>query len=149
MEERREVRFYPAKHRCSSDRSKDYGINEPRIVWALYVDDEAITWELHTGWGMPDEAFHAACPDCTHRVHRNGWPSSKPTGGSVDWHLATPAYDDQHCVDNCVVRGGRCYADVGYLIGDELFDLLRVEGDESVWDKMRELLLTYRDAFVD
>lgn len=141
----RTVRFYPASHRCHTDPKQDYGISDPRIVWTLHEGAEAITWTLHTGWGMPREAFHEACPDCTRPKHRGDWPATKPEGGAVDWHFPQPVLGPDHYrVEHCKVLDGPCYGDVGYLIGDEVFDILRTQGDEAVWAKLHDLLVGYR-----
>lgn len=145
------ISFRPAFHRCSNERGKDYGVGEPRIIWTLRIGGDAITWDVSTGWGMPAEAFRAACRDCESPRHRNGWPfvqrrdGGTASGGVVDWHYSRPINGDENFgwhYDQCAVLDGPCWADAGYLLGDELFDLLRVEGDEAVWVKLRELLLT-------
>lgn len=143
-DETRTIEVKPAFHRCAGNPRKNYGISDPHIVWTLHVGADAITWHLFTGWGMPEEAFHDACPDCTHPRHRGEMPSGEPTGGAVDWHMSTPVLDDHCRVEHCYVLDGPCYGDVGYLIGDVLFDLLRVEGSDAVWAKLRELLVNYR-----
>lgn len=127
VSESRDIVMYPARHRCHTQPSKNYGITSPRVVWTLKVDNEAISWELYTDWGMPAEAFRDACPNCTHPRHRDGFPEGRTTIGAVDWHFATPPFEGMPYRDNCVVLGGPCWSDVGFLIGDVLFDLLRTK----------------------
>lgn len=142
MTERREMSVRPAFHRCDPDPSKDYGIHCAELTFTLHVDDDAISWAVFTGWGLPDDAFQAAVPDCGRHPH--GWPNIEPVGGAVDWHMSTPSFDNHDRIDHCVVLDGPCYPDVGYLVGSDLFDLLRTDGDEAVWLKMRDLLADYR-----
>lgn len=140
--EQRTVRFKPAFHRCHTNPSKDYGISGVTMLWVLRVDDWAITWDVFTDWGLPDEAFKAACPDCTHPSHRNGYPLGGASGGTVEWHAPVPLYEDHDPrSDRCpLIDRDRCYGDVGYTLGSEVFDVLRTEGDEATWRKLRDLL---------
>lgn len=139
--ENRQVLFTPAYHRCNPDPNVNYGIGSVRMMWVLKHDGWAMTWDVHTDWGMPDEAFKAAAPDCTHIMHRDGYPSCGASGGAVDWHAPVPMYEGQErSQDECVWLGGPCYTDSGFMLGSELFDLLRVEGDEAVWSRLRELM---------
>lgn len=154
MKETRTITVSPAFHRCHPDKSKDYGVCEPRMLWTLWLGDDAISWELYTGWGMPNEAFAEACPECDSSRHRGGWPyvrnndGSSAMAGAVDWHYSHPIWDDRPQPDNehCRILDGPCWADVGFSLGDELFDLLRTQGDQAVWLKMRDLLLTTHAA---
>lgn len=145
MSDTRETKFLPAFHRCSDNPATNMGIGAVRMLWTLRVGDDAITWEVFTGWGMPGDAFRAANPGCQHVGHKRGMPPLKPTGGAVNWHFADPTDIDAEGVPCDVIEGGRCYGDVGFLIGSDLFDLLCTEGDEAVWARLRELLTTYRE----
>lgn len=141
-DELRVVRFKPAFHRCHPEPSKNYGIGGVRMLWVLRVGDWAIDWDVSTDWGLPDEAFRAAAPDCTHRMHRNGYPSmGKASGGAVCWHSPVPMWEDgSPTAEHCPIIGRACYTDNGFLLADEVFDMLRVEGDDAVWKYLRSLL---------
>lgn len=146
-DEERVIRFFPAFHRCT-DPKGNFGIGAVKMLWILRVGDSAMTWDTFTGWGLPDEAFHAAAPGCEHPRHQESWPSSDPNGGAVDWHTPFPQYEDHELAqESCPVTGTRCYLGTGYLLGSELFDLLCVEGDDAVWRRLRSLLdETIREA---
>lgn len=140
-EEQRTIRVRPGWHRCDPNPVKNYGIGGAEMVWILQVGDWAITWELLTDWGMPTEAFNAACPDCDHPRHQDGYPRARPMGGAVQWHAPVPMFDGTELVlDECPITGAPCYRDIGYLIGDDLYARLTTEGDEAVWRQMRVLL---------
>lgn len=140
-DELRVVRFKPAFHRCHPDPRKNYGIGSVTMLWVLRVGDWAMTWDVHTGWALPAEAFVAAAPDCTHHMHQGSAPSHKVSGGAVDWHSPVPMYDDHEPArDCCPITGAACYTDVGFILGSVLLDLLRTDGDEAVWKRLRELL---------
>lgn len=94
-DELRVVRFKPAFHRCNRDPQKNYGIGSVTMLWVLKVGDWAMTWDVHTDWGMPDEAFKAANPDCIHPMHKSSYPRHKASGGAVDWHSPIPRWDEQ------------------------------------------------------
>jgi hypothetical protein len=144
-DELRVVRFWPAHHRCHPDPTRDYGIASVRMFWALRVGDWAMTWDVHTGWDLPDEAFLAAAPDCEHPRHRTGPPPDPGKravmGGAVDWHSPVPRFDGHELAqETCAITGAPCYLDSGFSLGSDLFDLLRTAGDEAVWKRLRELL---------
>lgn len=143
-DELRVVRFRPAFHRCDPNPSKDYGIGGVRMLWVLRVNDWAMTWDVSTDWGLPDEAFRAARPDCKHPSHRNGYPRMHrgASGGAVDWHSPVPLWEDSEQPSQlcCPITNAPCYLDTGFILGDDLFDLLREDGDEAVWMKLRELM---------
>lgn len=141
-DEQRTVRFKPAFHRCHPEPSKDYGIGSVTMLWMLRVGDWAITWEVFTDWGLPDEAFKAAVPDCDHPMHRNGYPRYKADGGVVAWHMPVPLFEEHEPSDGrCpLIERDECYGDMDYTLASEVFDVLRTDGDEAAWCKLRELL---------
>lgn len=140
-DELRVIRFKPAFHRCSPNPRTNYGIGSVTMLWVLKVDDWAMTWDVHTDWGLPDEAFKTANPDCTHPMHQTGYPRVGATGGAVDWHSPVPRWDDQaQAQETCPITGTACYLDSGFMLGSDLFDLLCAEGDEAVWKRLRALL---------
>lgn len=142
-DELRAVRFTPAFHRCT-DPKGNYGIGDVHMMWMLRVDDWAMAWDVSTDWGLPDAEFRAAAPTCKHPMHRT-FPSRGGSGGAVDWHSPVPQYEGhEKRSDSCELTGGPCYVDTGFLLGDELFRLLRIEGDDAVWARLRELLDTAR-----
>ena len=135
----REIQFRPAFHRCHPNPSQNYGVGSVNMLWILRRDGWAMTWDVHTGWDLPADAFDAAAPDCP-RGH--GTLGTRPaTGGAVDWHSPWPLFDDQELMQShCAWLDGPCYMDSGFLLGDELFDLLRTDGHEAVWARLGELL---------
>lgn len=139
MMNEREILFRPAFHKCHDQPSKDYGIGGVVMTWILRLDGKAIAWRLLTDWGLPDEAFKAANPGCSHPMHVNGYPSAgRATPGPIEWHR--PPADASESSSPCELIGGPCYTrDPWYGGGDILFDLLRTEGGEAVWAKLREL----------
>lgn len=138
-DEQRIIRFQPGYHRCDQ-RS---GIGSVTMMWVLRVGDWAMTWDTHTDWGLPDRAFKAASPDCVHPAHQRGYPNGGATGGAVDWHSPVPLWEDhEQARECCPITGTACYINSGFILGDELFDLLRTEGDAAVWKRLRELLDT-------
>ena len=140
-DEQRIVRFRPAFHRCHPDPSQNYGIGSVSMLWVLRVGDWAIAWDVHTGWELPDEAFVAAVPDCNHPMHQGSAPGHKVSGGAVEWHSPVPLWEDHEPrADKCPITGAACYGDVGFLLGSELLDLLRTDGDDAVWKRLRSLL---------
>ena len=149
--ETREIQFRPAFHRCSTDPGKNYGIGSVLMTWVLKRDGWAMTWDAHTGWGLPDAAFKAASPGCTHGMHVRGYPNGGATGGAVDWHAPAPLYEGQErSQDACCWIDGPCWMDSGFILGDTLFDLLRTDGGDAVWVRLGELLDERRiDATVE
>lgn len=136
----RQVLFRPSFHRCT-DPKGNFGIGDVRMMWVLKHEGWAMTWDVFTGWGLPAEEFKAAAPDCTHPAHRTGYPLHEATGGGVDWHSPVPTYEGQEQAQSaCQWLDGPCYLDSGFILGSDLFDLLRIEGDEAVWARMRELM---------
>lgn len=140
-DEERIIRFRPAFHRCHPDPSKNYGIGSVTMLWILRVGDWAIGWDVHTGWELPDEAFEAANPDCTHPMHQNGAPTHGVSAGAVDWHSPMPRWEDQsRSQECCPITGTACYLDSRFLVANDLLTILRAEGDEAVWKWMREAI---------
>jgi hypothetical protein len=136
----RAVRFAPAFHRCT-DPKGNFGIGGVRMMWMLRVGPDAIGWDVSTGWDLPAEEFVAMSPGCTHPMHQGSAPPPRGgSGGAVDWHTSKPRYEGQQFHDFCEFTNGQCYMDTGFLLGDDLFDLLRTDGDEAVWTRMRQLL---------
>lgn len=145
----RSIRFRPGFHRCHPDSSQDYGISDPVMTWVLRDGDVAVSWHLFTGWGMPDEAFHAANPGCTHAAHQGGWPyrhygaDCPAQAGAVDFHSATPRWEGHEAAgggEPCFYIGKPCYPDVTFLGAQEVFDTLRVEGEDATWDDLARRL---------
>lgn len=137
----REILIEPAYHKCPES-----GICDPCIFFILRDPDRgaAITFRLATGWGMPDDAFKAASPDCTHAYHQNGWPfraAGEFSAGPVSFHFAAPI---GHCqtAAPCDVLGDitECYGDVGFSMGDVAFDVLRTKGSDGLFEWMEESL---------
>jgi hypothetical protein len=120
MDEIRKITFRPAFHRCHDQPHLDYGIGGVSMQWLLKLDGRgAIIWTLLTDWGLPDEAFKAANPDCSHPMHRDSYPlAGRPTPGAIEWHSRAPLAE-----------------------GQRPLDLLRIEGDEAVWARLRVLLV--------
>lgn len=143
--ETREVKFRPAFHRCDPSPSKNYGIGSVLMTWILRRDGWAMTWEVMTDWGLPDDEFKAANPTCTHHMHQDGYPRYKPMGGAVDWHAPVPMYEDQEPAQSeCCWIDGPCYMDSGFTIGGDLFTLLCTDGGDAVWARLGELLDGHR-----
>lgn len=140
-DEDRLVRFTPGWHRCDPDPAKSYGINNLSILWIVRSGGWAITWEVFTDWGLPKDVFKAQAPDCDHRMHQDGPPPIKPMGGMVAWLSPDPFWPGQEPGhQQCPIIGTSCYQVTGGLVGFNLFELLRTDGDLPVWARLRELL---------
>ena len=143
-DEQRAIRFTPAFHRCT-DPKGNFGIGSVRMMWMLRIGDSAVGWDVHTGWDLPDEAFVAASPGCTHAMHQGGAPNHRATAGAVDFHMPGPRWEGHEPTPaTCEFIEGPCYIDTGFLLGDDVFDVLRTEGDEAAWAMLRRLLLETR-----
>ncbi len=141
-DELRVIRFKPAFHRCDPDPAKDYGIGTVTMLWVLRVGDLAVVWEVFTGWDLPTDAFKAAVPGCIHPLHQNGAPGPREaSGGAVQWPTPGPQYEGHEgSREPCSITGSTCYVSSGFLLASELLDLLRIEGDDAVWKRLRDLL---------
>lgn len=133
----RNVYFRPAFHLCTPDPTTSKGIGGVRIIFTLAEDGRGVQWELLTDWELPDEDFALAAPECTHPAHQQG-PPQKPGGasaGAIIWHWPRPLFDHapKPQSTDCDITGGRCWSDVGYMVGDQAFDALRRGGDEELW----------------
>lgn len=126
------VRFLPAFHKCNDNPKEDYGIGGVKIYFCLREGDKAIDLEVLTNWGLPSNAFHKASPGC--QKHRSGPARGDASGGMVTWHL--PATEGPVCP----ALGTPCRFASSFTLGDGLFDLLRTEGDEALWKRMRKML---------
>jgi hypothetical protein len=145
-EAERIIRFRPAYHRCT-DPKGDYGIGSVHMLWFLRQGEWAVDWDVFTGWELPDEAFALAAPACTHPMHQQGAPTHDVMGGGVGFHSPVPQFEDHPLSqERCPLTEAPCYLDAGYLLGTELLNLLRTEGDEAVWAKMYELLTDLRST---
>lgn len=145
-DEERAIRFAPAFHRCRDERG-NFGIGGVRMMWMLRVGGYGIGWDVHTGWLLPKEEFMAAANGCDHPMHRDGPPRSEATGGAVDFHMPQPMWEGHEPTSHeCQFTGGVCYSDVGFLLGNHMFDLLRTKGDDAVWSELRALIQERIDA---
>lgn len=142
MTQQRLVQLTPAHHRCHPNPATNYGIRNPYLFFILIDQGWAIHLRVNTAWGMSDEDFHTANPDCTHHMHQGSFPAGSPNGDVVGFHAPVLDYGEKGKCDWL----GECYSNVNYLIADELFDLLRREGSEALWDKLQEWLDEFRTS---
>ena len=140
---RKEIRFYPAWDKRSSDPHKNYGISSVDLKFMLYGDRGVIQFVIYTGWHLPEVQV-----ELDGRAPRKPFPylSHQPMAADLGYHSPVPMYEGQEVVsDNCeYLDGAPCYYDGSSLAADRVFDCLRREGDEGVW---RELEATYADRF--
>jgi hypothetical protein len=139
------VHFRPAKHRCITPEGKNYGISSLYVAFDIRRNGCGISWDFSPDIGMSDAAFKAACPDCTHSMHQNGYPARGDAfAGGVGFHCSKPMWNGHDPSSRtCEFTGGICYGDVGWQMGDQAFDKLRDEGEEALWD----FLLMQMDRF--
>lgn len=147
-DEQRTIRFIKAFHRCT-DPKGNFGIGGVRMQWVLKVGDWAIAWDAFIDQGLSSEDFAAAAPGCTHPSHKDGHPTTgRPaiSGGAVDWHSPVPMYEG-HLMSQeaCQFNGTACFMDSGFILADDIVDVLAREGDEGVWRELRRLLDKARD----
>lgn len=141
----RRVSFWPAFEKRHDDPGRDYGIGCVKARFALIGPLAAVSFDVFTGWYLPHvrerlrrETDHAVSPITG--KHRSC--SLEGHGGAMHLHFAPdsrPNYlsdqEDQECD---LLPGRRCVGDVGYMIGEALFDALVEGGDDGLWAAMEE-----------
>lgn len=137
----RGVLWRPGFHRCDPNPSRNYGISGITVTFVLVRHRTGVTWDLLTTMDMPPEDFVEACPDCDHPMHQGGPPGMRrPVPGGLSIHrprrsvgLAVPSL----CTDDCLITGGPCEVGASFVVGDHLYRLLSVEGEDAMWDALR------------
>lgn len=111
---------------------EEHGGNDGmQIIFTLSNGERAITFGVFTGWQHPkvDE-----------RQKENGIEQYRPKaeGGAVEFHTPFPQYPDQDCDDDCLLVEGSCYRGIAYTLGEEIFETLRVDGLDAMWEHLYE-----------
>lgn len=106
----------------------------------------AISWELMTGLmerPVSDPGWTIFSDRAPRRSDRPGWDrtgndSPHPTAGAIASHCHEKRGDWSGPYP-CDVLGGECYADVGYMVGDQALDALLKGGSDGVFAYLREI----------
>lgn len=140
----REVTFEAAYDKRDPTPSKNYGVHGLHIWFTLRDTEQGdgLTFSVSTNWHLPNvqaevDQDAANRPDWQHRF--------KPMAFSVDYHGLRPCYEGQaQSQIKCEVTGKHCYCNGSGLLGEEFLATLIAEGDEGLWKRMEEQLLTWR-----
>jgi hypothetical protein len=141
---KRLVRVTPATHRVHDDPVKHYGVTSCEMVFVLRGPLGAISYEVLTGWMLPEtwawwEKRRHTPGDAMYGHPR---PDSKPVGGGLFLHAATFSSEHDHRIvhEQCEWVAGPCWTEViSYLRGNALMARLIAKGDRAVWAELRTL----------
>lgn len=137
----RRVTVKPAFERIHDDPARNFGICCALIRFALIGPGAAVSWEVFSGWYLPHVAQRLR-KETAHERYGHGdrsWMrcSLEGHGGAMCTHSPTQIFEHDPKGDKCdLLPGGRCFGDIGFLIGDDLFDVLVAGGDEALWKRM-------------
>lgn len=142
-----EVRAHPA---YDTRDQPDGAANGLEFIFILRGPAGAISWELMTGI-MERPVQDAGWSVFDNRPPRRGsrpgldytraTPSGFPIAGPVASHVPDSVEYLIGPAECNILPGGRCWQNIGYLIGDRVLAALVACGDPGVW---RELLDIYR-----
>lgn len=126
----------PAHEQRHDDPSKDYGIGCAHMVFRLIGPKGAIEFDVFTGWYLAHVAERLRREPVGH--YKGARHALEGHAGATYFHQHTPMWDDQEPED-CKLLGGPCYCDVGYTIGDDLWEGLVTGGEPGLWKRMKAL----------
>lgn len=117
----RKITFEPGWDR----RSEGQGIHGMGIRFVLTGPKGSISWLLNTGW-LPGRG----------RNTEVGYP----VGAHVGFHGEKPFDGDRASYsDTCAFNeSGRCWYDAGFLMADDVLELLLTSGEEAAWGYLAE-----------
>lgn len=123
-------------------RETGHGIGAARISFALIGKKGAVTFQLGTGWYLPqNREYTVKNPFITEFI-------AKPFIYDVGYHSLRPKYkgdlEDKH-TRCCFLNGKDCYYESSsYHHQEEVFDMLISEGSSGLWKLLEE---EYREYF--
>jgi hypothetical protein len=126
---------HPAYEQRHDNPAQNYGIGSVNLAFRLIGPQGAIEFQVMTGWYLP----HVAERLRRETRHEHSRCSLEGHPGPTYFHTPEPQYASQDAYDDCALLGGRCYCDVGYTIGDELWAALVRAGEPGLWKVMKEL----------
>lgn len=107
----------------SGDRQ--YGVSSMKVRFILRGPLGATQFLLYTGW-TPG------------RIENRAYPESS-MGADVGYHARTRQYEGQDDMGDCeYLDGARCFYDGSGLAASELFKRFAEEGEEAVWQVLRD-----------
>lgn len=122
------------------DLHGDYGVSSVELFFHLIGPLGAITWELSTGWYLPETALRG--PAYSDSVRFHNWSREreleKPSGQVVSWHRWAKSGRDCNLSPT-----GKCWGDVGFLMAEIGTPILLVNGVEGIWNWLLE---TYQET---
>lgn len=138
----RSVHFYPAWDKRSDDPKKDYGVSGVNIHMRLVDDDWAAELVMLTPWMLPAvQQWHKSLeptigakvtPTCDVAVHhRNG---TSDEFGRIVQPGQCDVFPDTSCQN----------VPVSAFLGERLYKILVVEGEEPVWEGLANIISNTR-----
>lgn len=121
-------------HAARSIKEGHGGNDGVQLFFVLTNGKKAIVWGLFTGW------YH---PQVVTDWEETGIDKMrpKPEGGAVEWHSSEPLEGWPSGGDDCtLIDDGVCYRNIGFTLGEDVYDALCVGGFDAVWETLYELL---------
>ena len=131
----KEYVFRPAFDKRHADPKKNYGIHGVEMVWYLKGPKGAVQFVVYTNWHLPHVQAELDANTSGQFPHL----SCHPMGADIGYHAHCPQYDGQSVMrDQCDLIGGPCWYDGSSLSAEKLLNTLICEGQDAVWDRMKE-----------
>lgn len=132
---------HPAFEQRHDNPNLDFGIGCVELAFRLIGPRGAMEYHVFTGWYLP-HVTERLRRETDHRFY-------EPTGhylrcsleghpGRTFFHSRTPQWEGQEH-EECELLDGPCYIDVGFGIGDHLWEGLVTGGEPGLWKRMKEL----------
>lgn len=135
---RHKVDFIGAYDLRRLEPSRNYGIHNMEIQFAVIGAKGAVTITMSTGWYLPRNQRDYVIS------RSKGYPwdiedLARPNIVDVGYHAKAPQYEGQDARADCHLLGGPCYYDGTSLWGNEAWrDGFLHGGTEWLWPKMEE-----------
>ena len=144
------VHFRPAWEKRHDDPAKDYGVGSVRIRFTLTAPNGALSWRLSSGWYLPNvrERFRREAPHKRYDHDPSRFMPCALEGEGLELTVHFPAPPnglEGNGPNECdLLPSGKCWTDVGFSIGETLFEALVAGGEDGLWKEMARI---HREQF--
>lgn len=118
---------------CPVKGAHSHGQHGMDLCFGLRRNRHGLLFTIFTNWGVDWESPHVGDEKLEPLF-------CLPQPAQMTFHSSKPMYEGQELSGgNCIITGGDCYADSGYLIGEPTFKVFVREGEDAMFKRMEEI----------